>query len=105
MDGMHPATPKLRTRLVSSTRTMPGILPGLLKTWSTPTGSTTPVPQQTAMKASRQGRKGGLNVYSVGSVNGSGAGLIGYSAFPLYSGAPQDDGIVILFSSVSDSIL
>ncbi|KAJ7692193.1 zincin [Mycena rosella] len=57
--------------------------------------------QQTAMKASRQGGKGDLNVYSVGFVNGSGAGLLGYSTFPSsYSGAPQDDGIVILFSSV-----
>ncbi|KAJ7692210.1 hypothetical protein B0H17DRAFT_934245, partial [Mycena rosella] len=53
--------------------------------------------QQTAMKASRQGGKGDLNVF----VNGSGAGLLGYSTFPSsYSGAPQDDGIVILFSSV-----
>ncbi|KAJ7625188.1 hypothetical protein B0H17DRAFT_1288199, partial [Mycena rosella] len=57
--------------------------------------------QQTAMKASRQGGKGDLNVYSVGFVNGSGAGLLGYSTFPSsYSGASQDDGIVILFSSV-----
>ncbi|KAJ7669138.1 hypothetical protein B0H17DRAFT_949288, partial [Mycena rosella] len=56
--------------------------------------------QQTAMKASRQGGKGDLNVYSVGFVNGSGAGLLGYSTLPSsYSGTP-DDGIVILFSSV-----
>ncbi|KAJ7708954.1 hypothetical protein B0H17DRAFT_1191464 [Mycena rosella] len=47
------------------------------------------------------GGKGVLNVYSVGFVSGSGAGLLGYSTFPSsYSGAPQDDGIVILFSSV-----
>ncbi|KAJ7671049.1 hypothetical protein B0H17DRAFT_1141689 [Mycena rosella] len=58
--------------------------------------------QQTAMKASRQGGKGDLNVYSVGFVSGSGAGLLGYSTFPSsYSGAPKDDGIIILFSSVS----
>ncbi|KAJ7445255.1 metalloprotease [Mycena latifolia] len=57
--------------------------------------------QQTAMKAARQGGKGDLNVYSVGFVSGSGAGLLGYSTFPsTYSSAPQDDGIVILFSSV-----
>ncbi|KAJ7686288.1 hypothetical protein B0H17DRAFT_1160667 [Mycena rosella] len=44
--------------------------------------------QQTAMKASRQGGKGDLNVYSVGFVNGPGAGLLGYSTFPSsYSGA------------------
>ncbi|KAJ6579952.1 metalloprotease [Mycena vulgaris] len=57
--------------------------------------------QQTAMKASRQGSKGDLNIYSVGFTSGSGAGLLGYSTFPSsYSGAPKDDGIVILFSSV-----
>ncbi|KAJ6580018.1 metalloprotease [Mycena vulgaris] len=57
--------------------------------------------QQTAMKASRQGGKGDLNVYCVGFTSGSGAGLLGYSTFPSsYSGAPKDDGIVILFSSV-----
>ncbi|KAJ7603182.1 hypothetical protein B0H17DRAFT_1222564 [Mycena rosella] len=47
------------------------------------------------MKASRQSGKGDLHVYS------GGAGLLGYFAFPSsYSGALQDDGIVILFSSV-----
>ncbi|KAJ6538264.1 metalloprotease [Mycena vulgaris] len=57
--------------------------------------------QQTAMKASRQGGKGDLNVYSVGFTSGSGAGLLGYSTFPSsYSKAPKDDEIVILFSSV-----
>ncbi|KAJ7681439.1 hypothetical protein B0H17DRAFT_1205847 [Mycena rosella] len=38
---------------------------------------------QTAMKASWQGGKGNLNVYSVGFVNGSVAGLLGYSTFPM----------------------
>ncbi|KAJ7673592.1 hypothetical protein B0H17DRAFT_1161806 [Mycena rosella] len=57
--------------------------------------------QRTAMKASRQGGKGDLNVYSVGFVSGSAAGLLGYSTFPsVYSSAPKDEGIVILFSSV-----
>lgn len=33
--------------------------------------------------------------------SGAGAGLLGYSTFPYsYDGAPQDDGVVILFSSV-----
>jgi hypothetical protein len=42
-----------------------------------------------------------LNVYTVGFKSGSGAGLLGYSTFPSsYSGAPKDDGVVMLFSSV-----
>ncbi|KZW01094.1 zincin [Exidia glandulosa HHB12029] len=57
---------------------------------------------QTTMK--RQLRKGGanaLNVYTVGFVSGSGAGLLGYSTFPSsYSGNPTDDGVVMLYSSV-----
>ncbi|QRV79296.1 extracellular metalloprotease [Ceratobasidium sp. AG-Ba] len=57
---------------------------------------------QTTMK--NQLRKGGaadLNVYTVGFKSGSGAGLLGYATFPSsYSGAPKDDGVVILFSSV-----
>ncbi|KAJ6580039.1 hypothetical protein DFH09DRAFT_1246053 [Mycena vulgaris] len=66
--------------------------------WFNNAGSSTS--QQTAMKASRQGGKGDLNVYSVGFTSGSGAGLLGYSTFPSsYSKAPKDDGIVILFSS------
>ncbi|KAG8703478.1 hypothetical protein FRC08_002809 [Ceratobasidium sp. 394] len=57
---------------------------------------------QTTMK--NQLRKGGaadLNVYTVGFNSGSGAGLLGYATFPSsYSGAPKDDGVVILYSSV-----
>ncbi|PBK69825.1 zincin [Armillaria solidipes] len=59
--------------------------------------------QQTAMKAAlRVGGENDLNVYTVGSfTSGAGAGLLGYSTFPYsYDGAPQDDGVVILFSSV-----
>lgn len=75
--------------------------------------------EQTAMKdALRVGGVADLNVYTVGYVarqphakifflmssisftSGSGAGLLGYSTFPYsYSGAPQDDGVVMLFSS------
>ncbi|KAJ7621850.1 metalloprotease [Mycena rosella] len=58
--------------------------------------------QQTAMKtALRQGGRADLNVYTVGFTSGSGAGLLGYSTYPIsYSSAPKDDGIVILFSSL-----
>ncbi|KAJ7026862.1 metalloprotease [Mycena alexandri] len=58
--------------------------------------------QETAIKnALRIGGKADLNVYSVGFTSGSGAGLLGYSTFPIsYSPTSKEDGIVILFSSV-----
>jgi len=58
--------------------------------------------QQTDMKnALRQGGVADLNVYSVGFVSGAGAGLLGYATFPSsYASAPNDDGVVILYSSV-----
>ncbi|KAI0761713.1 metalloprotease [Irpex lacteus] len=57
---------------------------------------------QTTMKSQlRQGGVNALNVYTVGFVSGSGAGLLGYSTFPSdYSSDPTDDGVVMLFSSV-----
>lgn len=57
---------------------------------------------QTTMKNSlRTGGASALNVYSVGFVSGSGAGLLGYSTFPSdYASDPKDDGVVMLFSSV-----
>jgi len=57
---------------------------------------------QTAMKkALRTGGAADLNVYTVGFTSGAGAGLLGYSTFPSsYSGAPTDDGCVILYSSL-----
>ncbi|KAJ3567407.1 hypothetical protein NP233_g6389 [Leucocoprinus birnbaumii] len=57
---------------------------------------------QTTMKNSlRTGGVNALNVYTVGFVSGSGAGLLGYSTFPSsYSGNPKDDGVVMLYSSV-----
>lgn len=49
----------------------------------------------------RQGDAATLNVYTVGFESGSGAGLLGYSTFPSdYESAPEDDGVVILFSSL-----
>lgn len=52
-------------------------------------------------KALRTGGAAALNLYSVGFTSGSGAGLLGYSTFPSsYSGAPTDDGVVFLYSSV-----
>jgi len=58
--------------------------------------------QQQAMKNSlRQGSSRDLNVYTVGFRSGSGAGLLGYATFPQeYNARPQDDGVVILHSSL-----
>lgn len=58
--------------------------------------------QQTAMKSAlRVGGAATLNLYSVGFVSGSGQGLLGYATFPSsYAGAPKDDGVVFLYSSV-----
>jgi hypothetical protein len=40
-------------------------------------------------------------IIAVGFTTGSGAGLLGYSTFPdSYAGAPTDDGVVMLFSSL-----
>ncbi|KAJ7170241.1 metalloprotease [Mycena crocata] len=68
--------------------------------WFANVGPSTP--QQAAMKAAlRRGGKGDLNVYSVGFTSGSVSNLLGYSTFPSqYSSSAQDDGIVLLFSSL-----
>ncbi|KAF7298717.1 Metalloprotease [Mycena indigotica] len=59
---------------------------------------------QNAMKAAlRRGDAGTLNLYSVGFTSGSAAsnGLLGYATFPSsYEDAPQDDGVVFLYSTV-----
>jgi hypothetical protein len=57
---------------------------------------------QTDMKNKlRRGGKKELNVYTVGFRNSSGEGLLGYATFPeWYKGAPKDDGVVMLYSSV-----
>ncbi|TRM67808.1 hypothetical protein BD626DRAFT_106415 [Schizophyllum amplum] len=58
--------------------------------------------EQTDMKNQlRQGDADALNVYTVGFESGSGTGLLGYSTFPSsFDDNPQDDGVVILFSSL-----
>ncbi|THU99595.1 zincin [Dendrothele bispora CBS 962.96] len=58
--------------------------------------------EQTEMKGQlRTGGAADLNVYTVGFTSGSSAGLLGYSTFPSdYEGNPENDGVVILFSSV-----
>ncbi|TEB34144.1 zincin [Coprinellus micaceus] len=58
-------------------------------------------PQQDAMKtALRRGGRADLNIYTV-NFQGDWAGLLGYSTFPQsYNGAPFDDGVVVLFSTL-----
>ncbi|EFI26950.1 metalloprotease [Coprinopsis cinerea okayama7 len=57
---------------------------------------------QTEMKvALREGGAADLNVYTVGFEEGPGAGLLGYATFPSdFQNAPEDDGVVVLFSSL-----
>jgi len=56
---------------------------------------------QTAMKKKlRKGGKAALNVYSVGFKQGSGQGLLGYATFPFSVKNLQDDGVILLWSSL-----
>ncbi|KIP09189.1 hypothetical protein PHLGIDRAFT_34585 [Phlebiopsis gigantea 11061_1 CR5-6] len=65
------------------------------------TTAQTTMKNQASVLSLRTGGASTLNVYTVGFVSGSGAGLLGYSTFPSsYSGSPKDDGVVMLFSSV-----
>ncbi|EFI26949.1 metalloprotease [Coprinopsis cinerea okayama7 len=58
--------------------------------------------EQDEMKAAlRQGGAADLNVYTVGFEEGPGAGLLGYATFPSsFQFAPEDDGVVLLFSTL-----
>ena len=51
--------------------------------------------------ALKQGLPSDINVYSVNSITGTSGDLLGYATFPSsYEDNPQDDGVVILASSV-----
>ena len=51
--------------------------------------------------ALRTGNSSTLNLYSVGFTSGDGEGLLGYATFPSdYAANPEDDGVVILYSSL-----
>ncbi|TFK70945.1 metalloprotease [Pluteus cervinus] len=60
------------------------------------------MPQQDQMKAAlREGGADSLNIYTVSFQDPAITGLLGYSTFPWdYAGNPQDDGVVVLFSSL-----
>ncbi|KAF8876727.1 metalloprotease [Infundibulicybe gibba] len=78
--------------------TIAGIIRTVNPDWFSNVGPDSP--QQMLMKNTlRQGDEKVLNVYTVGF--NSGAGLLGYSTFPIdYADAPNDDGVVILFSTL-----
>jgi len=61
--------------------------------------------QEVALKKTyRQGGPGALNVYTVGLAEGDGLGLLGYATFPMeYAEKPENDGVVILYSTLPGS--
>jgi len=60
---------------------------------------------ETEMKEKyRQGDKGALNVYTTALAEGDAAGILGYATFPMdYEDKPQNDGIVLLYSTLPGS--
>jgi len=61
--------------------------------------------QEVGLKTTfRQGNASTLNVYTVGLMEGDGQGLLGYSTFPMdFEGAPTNDGVVLLYSTLPGS--
>jgi len=52
----------------------------------------------------RQGDKGTLNVFTTALAEGDAAGILGYATFPMdYEGKPENDGIVLLHSTLPGS--
>ncbi|KAG2006324.1 metalloprotease, variant 2 [Coprinopsis cinerea AmutBmut pab1-1] len=83
----------LQFRLTEVTRNVNG-------TWFESVAPRTRV-QREMKEALRKGGPGDLNVYTVGFQRGGGAGLLGYATFPSeFRSAPEDDGVVVLFSSL-----
>lgn len=75
--------------------TLAGVTRTTNSTWYTAGPDTTAEAQM--KNALRQGTADDLNIYS----SSPGGGLLGWATFPSwYAGAPKDDGVVILFSSV-----
>ena len=63
--------------------------------------------QQTAMKqALGKGEANALNIYTVGFNNDRARGLLGYATFPAnYESNPEDDGVVLHFSTLPGGTL
>jgi len=59
-------------------------------------------PEEIEMKQTyRYGNASALNVWTVGFMEGEGAGLLGYATFPSdYESAPESDGVVALYSTL-----
>ena len=69
--------------------------------WFSQAGPSSPEIQSSMKTSNRKGGPGDLNVWTVGFENGPDSGLLGYATFPHeYQEGPQNDGVVILHSSL-----
>lgn len=69
--------------------------------WFSQAGPSSPEIQSSMKMSSHKGGPGDLNVWTVGFENGPDSGLLGYATFPHeYQQGPQNDGVVILHSSL-----